>query len=828
MKKRISITSFSLFFILFSYAQTLDSISNERLVTQFENLATQQLKENIYIHTDKDIYEPGENLWFKAYLLNGNDLKLSRKTSIIFVELLKLEKDHTDIILQEKYEADNGFANGHLFLAEILEDGTYELVIHTKNTLESNAKTIRAIKRIQLKTSIIPKILMDTEFSQKSYSRKQQVSMNVAVFSRSRLPFVNTSLIATLYAGSKKLDRVRLETYNNGEATVSFPVSKNKNATTIKLRVKDGKNSAEHSVEIPFKNVSEIQFGMYPEGGDLVANLPNTVAFKAVDHHGKPLNITGELYENDRKITSFESTHFGMGKFSFTPKTDRSYTVKIINPKIDIPFTVPSIKAKGIKLQVDRQNKKHVHFSITKTPDVSTQKVYIRAQSRGLVYWMATASLSKERVRFKLPLEKLPQGIAEVTIFNQNMAPIAERLVYANLDQKLHVSLNEISKSSFGQKDKVTLKFNVKDQFKNPAIANLSFSVCDHLYIDKENDYSIMPHYYLFSELKGHVYNAGYYFDHKNKNREKQLDLLLLTQGWRTYIWNETVFEKPMKPVKFSPDIRGKLYLKAENGTLQNAPNAEIRVVLPKSVRSSSVDASGMFSFSPSILKVAQGHQLTFFPMDTETMILTLENPFEEIVKLTDDKMFIFPETDFIKAAKKQSSYDLKFSFSETNYLEEVNLTTYKNRNKNRGNNYNYIGSSSDYVCFEYKILNCVNHKAGPKPEIGETYRLNDGSYVTYQGSVDDESTKNRGFVSTKGYYPEKEFYSPLYDKAEEKAFPDNRKTLFWAPNLVSDENGEITVSFYTSDVQTTFLGKLEGTNGNGLLGGTQFKFDVD
>ena len=131
-------------------------------------------------------------------------------------------------------------------------------------------------------------------------------------------------------------------------------------------------------------------------------------------------------------------------------------------------------------------------------------------------------------------------------------------------------------------------------------------------------------------------------------------------------------------------------------------------------------------------------------------------------------------------------------------------------------------------ILLEYNILNCVNHKAGPKPEVGETYRLNDGSFVTYMGAKDDESTENRGFVTTKGFYPEKKFYSPLYVDATEQALPDNPKTLFWAPNLVSDENGEITVSFYTSDVQTTFLGTLEGTNGNGLLGGTVFQFDVN
>jgi hypothetical protein len=204
---------------------------------------------------------------------------------------------------------------------------------------------------------------------------------------------------------------------------------------------------------------------------------------------------------------------------------------------------------------------------------------------------------------------------------------------------------------------------------------------------------------------------------------------------------------------------------------------------------------------------------MIFFLAEAENMILTLQNPFEEIKKIPKEKQILFPKTDVIKTAKKQSSYDTKFSFSETNYLEEVNLISYSQRNRNRENSTGFKPSITDYVCFQYDIINCVNHRFGYKPISGETYSLNNGQgFVLYTDPTDEELTRTNyspGFVMTKGFYPEKKFYNPVYDKAEEKLFPDNRKTLFWVPNLISDKNGEITVSFYTSDVQTTFLGKL-------------------
>ncbi|WP_046759163.1 MG2 domain-containing protein [Kordia jejudonensis] len=812
---------------LFSNAQMLDKTANERLVIQHELTASKQLKENIYIHTDKDIYEPGEDLWFKAYILNANDLNISLQTNMIFVELRKQGEE--DVITKEIYTSSTGFASGHLFLADILKDGTYHLVVHTKNTVESASETILASKQIEIRESIIPKILIDSEFHKKSYDRTEEVHLEVAIFSRSRVPYAEASIIAEIFSTDKKIGRIKAKTNAQGEAKLIFPVKKTANAEYIQLRVRYKDETVTYNVEIPFQNPAAIQFGLFPEGGNLIENLPNTVAFKAVDHHGKPLNVEGALYEDGKKVRSIKATHFGMGKFSFVPKSEKKYTVQLSNPVLDSIFELPNIRNSGIKLQVNRSNQKHILFDITKTKDVSLKNVYIRAQNRGTIYWMATASLTKDRIRFKIPLEKLPQGITEVTIFNERFQPLAERLVYANLDQKLQVTLEEISKSNYRQKDKVNMRFSVKDKFGNPAVGHFSLSVFDHLYANKDNHYSMLPHYYLFSELKGHVYNASYYFDEKNKNREEKLDLLLLTQGWRAYNWNPQYFSK--NPVAtFSTDIKGQVFEKSENRTLKNAKNVQINVMLSDILTQIEGDLGGNFVLPVTFLRLGRGEKIIVSPQDSEKYTLEVYLPFDELLKRSKDKTLLFPQSDYQVGEKRQSSYDPSFSFNETNYLEEVKLTTYKKRKKNRGSKSNFYAGfvSGDYVCYEYEILNCTNHPAGTRPIDGKYYLRNDGTRVRYVAPYKAKDDIEQNFLLVKGMYPEKEFYNPSYDKAEDKLFPDNRKTLFWSPNLVSDRNGEINVTFFTSDVQTTFLGELQGTNGNGLLGATSFQFNVD
>ncbi|WP_046759164.1 alpha-2-macroglobulin family protein, partial [Kordia jejudonensis] len=825
---------FSLFFLscLCCHAQVLDDVANERLVTKHESLAEKELKENIYIHTDKDIYEPGENLWFKAYILNANDLKISTETEVIFVELLKEEENKEKMITKEVYIANSGFAYGHLFLAEILEEGNYQLIVHTKNTIENHAEAISAVKRFEIRQNIIPKILIDTEFLEDSYRRNDEVILDVDIFSRNRVALKEAAISADIYSTEERLARVKVKTDSLGQARIIFTEDETAKAEFIELRVKYKQDVVYHIIDIPFKKPASIQFGMYPEGGSLIENLPNTVAFKALNHHGKPLNVKGTLYEDGKKLSTFKAMHYGMGKFIFTPKPEKKYTVTLSNPALDSVFQLPLVQKKGLRLQVQKRDPAFIHFAITKTPNVTLKKVYIRAQSRGYVYWMAIASLDGDHVRFKLPLEKLPQGIVEVTLFNDRYQPLTERLVYANINKKLHVELTAVSKSLFTQKDKVDLTFSVKDQYGKPARAHFSLSVYDQLYGKKNNDYSMMPHYYLFSELKGHVYDASYYFDTKNKNREKHLDLVLLTQGWRNYNWNTGNLLKNLykKADPFSEEVTGRAYYRMKSGTLRNGADATVQVLLPKLAAIIKANKGGSFSIPLAFQKAATGSRITLIPqlsipaaaksskkdaIPTEAF-LEITEPFEEIFQRTVQKQLLFPLDDRIINEKKQSSYDTSFSFSETNYLDEVELTGYKDRLKDRGDQVIFEGVVGDYVCFEYDILNCQNHYAGPTPVEGKKYKLNDGTEVIYKASKEtiEAEKKKRGFFNIKGVYPTKEFYSPMYDKEEDKLFPDNRKTLFWSPALVSDKNGNINVSFYTSDIQSIFLGKLEGTDG--------------
>lgn len=70
------------------------------------------------------------------------------------------------------------------------------------------------------------------------------------------------------------------------------------------------------------------------------------------------------------------------------------------------------------------------------------------------------------------------------------------------------------------------------------------------------------------------------------------------------------------------------------------------------------------------------------------------------------------------------------------------------------------------------------------------------------------------------GYQVPVEFYSPKYDKSDriDNEIPDVRTTLYWQPQLMTDERGQARFSFYNSDQPGDYFMIIEGISENGDL----------
>lgn len=87
-----------------------------------------------------------------------------------------------------------------------------------------------------------------------------------------------------------------------------------------------------------------------------------------------------------------------------------------------------------------------------------------------------------------------------------------------------------------------------------------------------------------------------------------------------------------------------------------------------------------------------------------------------------------------------------------------------------------------------------------------------------------------RGYLDFKmlGYATPREFYRTDYSQHLSTGINDLRTTLYWNPDLKIDDHGKATIHFYTSDQKGAFLFQVEGITTNGQPSGGWTLFRVD
>ena len=295
------------------------------------------------------------------------------------------------------------------------------------------------------------------------------------------------------------------------------------------------------------------RLSFFPEGGCLIDGIPTKVAFKALDAKGMPAKVAGRLQENGKDIAKLESVHDGMGFVFMLPRKGASYKA-VLSDGREFPFA--EVVSSGLSVHLRKQTDEYLEFLLSQPKGAAAQAIKLEGKMRGGLCCTATGTLS-EKLKIRIPLKEFPmQGIAEFTLYNTDGQPMAERLVYIHPERKLHIELNTDSARYF-TRGKGKLNVKVTDEAGNPVQAHLGLSIFDRAYQNELNPENMLSYCYLFTEIKGNIHNPAYYFDSNNKDRQAALDLLLLTQGWRRYVW-EKADSATLADCFLSDEIKGK------------------------------------------------------------------------------------------------------------------------------------------------------------------------------------------------------------------------------------------------------------------------------
>lgn len=633
-------------------------------------------------------------------------------------------------------------------------------------------------------------------------------------------------------------------------------------------------------------NAGKYSIQFFPEGGNMVYGLNNTVAFKLTDVYGKGIQGKGIIVnEKNETIVSFETGRFGMGTFSFNPVKENKYHAIIQLNNKTITAQLPKIYNNGWTLHVTDQGNK---LLVNVATNVETEHhVFLFAQTRDSIRFAKMQPLNNSSANFIINKSELGEGISQLTLFNEEKQPVCERLYFKKPTDLLQIKLNGFQ-LHYGARKKVNINVLTSDTNGQPLNADMSVAVYLIDSLQPEQEINLLNYLWLSSDIKGTVESPQYYFENSGADVDKAMDNLMMTQGWRRFKW-EDVLKNTKPSFTFLPEYEGHIITGKLSPKIAGLPDTGINVYLSvpgKNFKfSNSVSsASGYLRFN--VEKFYGSHEII-----AETNIadsnyrIFIDNPFSEKYAESGIQPFILTPTltnnILVRSigAQAQNSYqpekeekfvlpalyDSTTSFglpSKTYYLdaykrfptmEEVMREYVKEVHvKKRDNNFHYeVSNDPDLSYFAEDPLVLID--GVPVFDINKiidvdplkikkiditTQRFFMGrqqyngivSYSTYNDDLDGYRLDPNTLVTEyEGLQLEREFYSPQYETASQVSgrIPDYRNVLYWSPHLKT-VNGKEDISFYTSDIPGKYIVFIQGISNSGLAGFTTTTFTID
>ncbi|MGZ3896857.1 MAG: hypothetical protein ACXVB3_05770 [Flavisolibacter sp.] len=750
--------------------------------------------EKVWLHYDKAVYNPGETIWFKAYIMKG--LLPGGENRNLYVD----------------WVADNGEVLSHTVAPVVEASSTGQFDIPEKYT--GHFIHVRAYTKWMLN--------FDTAFL---YSRDIRV------------------------LGQRKA----------GAKTVAVPT---------------------------------LQF--FPEGGDAIAGVTNKIAFMANDQWGNPVAVKGTVRNGKGAVVdSFRSVHDGMGYFFLLPQEGATYTAKWKDAKgSEHTTTLPPVKASGISMQVVVSgSKRYINLvSSQNLPDHLKQVHIIGTIAQGEAFKTDVSFTPGNSTRRIIPTENFPSGILTITMFDADWNAISERITFINNHDFSFQPQMEVLHWGLNRRAKNEIQITLPDSLQG---ANLSLAVTDAA-LERDTASNIISHFLLSSDIRGRVFRPAYYFANTADSTAQQLDLVMLTHGWRRFKWEDLA--KGKFPLLTYPkdsnylSLSGKVYGVSKSlltGTesvvliLKARDSANKMMLMPLNKDGSFNDPDFVFFDTLKVYYKLKSKLLG----SAEARFMTDRLPAPNYVEVSKNFMTPDPLTDTTGNFRNAllAAEALRLQEQEKGKVMETVTVTAKTKPPlqvmdekyarglfSGGDGYQFDVTTDPFAMGRTDIFSYLQGKVaglqistgagtpslswrGGTPQLYLDEMQVDADFLTsvpvsdiayikvfrppFMGGVgggangaiaiytrkgDDARTRPGGLSSNtvSGYTPIRQFYSPNYERFDKRNDQkDVRTTLYWNPMiLTTPASRSVKISFFNNDVSKSFRVVIEGLSKEGLL----------
>ncbi|WP_069658979.1 hypothetical protein [Arcticibacter eurypsychrophilus] len=795
--------------------------------------------EKSYLHTDREQYTSGENIWFKVYLVNGQTNTLINTSNNLYVELIS---PGAEIISRNVIRINKGLGKGDFLLSDSIATGTYRIRAYT-NWMRNFGDNFIFEKQIKIVNTDNPQVAKANDAANK----EQGLSI-------------------------KSVDKLK-----DADAAIQF----------------------------------------FPEGGSMIEGIAGLLSFKAIATSGNGIAFKGQvLSSSGEEMNTITSPSNGMGSFMLFPLAGIKYRLKgnYANGKsFNTELPIPLIKGFAMHIKAtDSLIYLNLSTNLATLQDFEGEELLIVGKSHGKTCYSAKIVMKDVQGAVTIPKNLFPAGIASISLTDDQGRPHCERLVYIEDPNPVTLVITA-DKAMYKYRERVTLKLNASHQNGQPVSGNFSMAAVDAGLITA-NKSSVASYLMLESELKGHIENPDQYFDKGNAQRTAQLDLLLMTQGWRDFTWKRLADSalRVTYEVEQGITVSGNVKQLSSDKSMAGM-NISLSAFKAKGAKlfSAVTDSAGKFYIDTVQLYGAQPLTLTSVnSKGKQTGLLVMDSLFKKPIELSlrpisvMDSAMLSLSNRLVHAKQNQ----MKQSMSDTINLKEVVVKSKRRQIQltdriitdfgYKDESFTITSKDYDYRNLGHFILHRVSTARPDDTDVvsflstnGSTpastrfivnnkevlFREDDPAEMKthyknlyYNISMDkvqdvlvkhllgttgleqtsEESTNAFGVATesmsslmgpkdfyiiyltlkpgalartnpstlkedVSGYYESRTYYSPKYSLDPEKQ--DLRPTVYWNPNIVTDATGSASVSFQNGVQKTQLRVIVEGLTVDGI-----------
>ncbi len=482
----------------------------------------------LFVHTDKNIYTPNEQIWFSGYLLGKGNVKED------LLQLFLIDVNGYKSVSTQTYLLKSGICAGYFNLSDSLPPGKYMLVAMT-NLLDGKNNPLHHYNQmITIKTGSVSKFSAKLDWQNSVASSEKSVRASLNLSFKSVNKGENPSVQYAIDQGEFK----NLKPASEQTRIISLSQEEVKLAKMLFVRISF--QGEQQLLKLPFvdrnRKEDNLSINFYPEGGQAILNRPTLYTLEAFAFN-QPKHIKGVLMEDDKPIDSVSTNEFGIGKFHLAQKMGSKYALKILSgPEKERGSIHPISQAitQGISVSV-RQ---------AVVNDTLQFKLYAKQQSMLKVivhnykniFAEFNTSASEGGRNIKLALNAVPKGVSVITVLDSLGNPVAERLFFAHFSQVVKASL-VTDQQSYGKRSPVKLNIRLQDSMGRPVQCVFSIAVVRQSRLDAATLKNIEQSFYFAPYLSKKPLSLGT-LDH---SKIPYLENILLGKNLSAYNWSDLI-----------------------------------------------------------------------------------------------------------------------------------------------------------------------------------------------------------------------------------------------------------------------------------------------